>query len=501
MPISFEQSMRYVRWLDKKMKDKPAPVKTMMRRTLGTAMAVLDELNGIPFSSMSASLYFLCQDLDTKEFTRLYESQLELALANQDMFVKNLYKFLNDMSRFIKKNNLYQEFFEFICLCEKVRYSRGFDIVRVRVLNAYQSLLLQTMEFMRPNKYDFNVVICGLTTDGELMTLKDFAPNIDSFVHRVEEFVLNAQKTAKTKEETEQFIQKTFSEAGFPEVASIEDMELLMNVDRLFTNHHATLSCFIDEYSYDILPKNENPYDGKITTFTVLHTKLTDQMLEELTTRLMTRRARMLPANGMRFKFPCPTAPDGVAVKTLLLREVYHDDHIVMLYKLMTMSGELCGYLDTSDGYFFSVLHADLDTDNQPYELLKKFISYCYGCAVDREGAKMLEHFPEMFQIGVDERFPFLPVSAEMWVRGGKPRRTDGKEPEHRGTTGPRAGNDAYYGKETPIQGFIRKVGEGRTPSREAVERAEALGFSLAPDETYVQPFIKRVLRLKEKRD
>lgn len=198
MPISFEQSMRYVRWLDKKMKDKPAPVKTMMRRTLGTAMAVLDELNGIPFSQMSASLYFLCQDLDTKEFTRLYESQLELALANQDMFVKNLYKFLNDMSRFIKKNNLYQEFFEFICLCEKVRHSRDFDIVRVRVLNAYQSLLLQTMEFMRPNKYDFNVVICGLTTDGELMTLKDFAPNIDSFVHRVEEFVLNAQKTAKT---------------------------------------------------------------------------------------------------------------------------------------------------------------------------------------------------------------------------------------------------------------------------------------------------------------
>ena len=49
------------------------------------------------------------------------------------------------------------------------------------------------------------------------------------------------------------------------------------------------------------------------------------------------------------------------------------------------------------------------------------------------------------------------------------------------------------------IQGFIRKVGEGRTPSREAVEYAEALGYSLAPDETYVKPFIRRVLRLKQK--
>lgn len=61
-----------------------------------------------------------------------------------------------------------------------------------------------------------------------------------------------------------------------------------------------------------------------------------------------------------------------------------------------------------------------------------------------------------------------------------------------------RAGSDKYESEQKAIQGFIRRVGAGKTPSEEAVARAKALGYDLAPDETYVQPFMRRVLKLKK---
>lgn len=92
-------------------------------------------------------------------------------------------------------------------------------------------------------------------------------------------------------------------------------------------------------------------------------------------------------------------------------------------------------------------------------------------------------------------------MSISYYGRGGRLRNVyDGTEATGKGGYA-RKGDEAYEESPRAIQGFIRKVGEGRTPSREAVEYAEALGYSLAPDETYVRPFIRRVLRLRQKPD
>ena len=63
---------------------------------------------------------------------------------------------------------------------------------------------------------------------------------------------------------------------------------------------------------------------------------------------------------------------------------------------------------------------------------------------------------------------------------------------------GSRKNDDKYTHEERSIQGFIRKVGKGKKPSEQAVQYARSLGYELAPDETYVRPFITHVLRLKE---
>ena len=113
----------------------------------------------------------------------------------------------------------------------------------------------------------------------------------------------------------------------------------------------------------------------------------------------------------------------------------------------------------------------------------------------------MLQNISKYTYFDIEGRFAIDAFEAEIFYMGGKLRSAYGKEESTKyRPTGPRAGNEEKYeAKTSAIQGFIRKVGEGRTPSPEAIERAEALGFDLAPDETYVQPFLRTSWKLKRK--
>jgi len=58
----------------------------------------------------------------------------------------------------------------------------------------YLILLLQQVEYLRPNKFDFTCCVCGQTTTGEIMTEKDTHPFLDVIAYEVERSVL---KTAE----------------------------------------------------------------------------------------------------------------------------------------------------------------------------------------------------------------------------------------------------------------------------------------------------------------
>ena len=74
------------RRITKKAKGKPLPVIILQTRTLSTATEILEWIKDMPFEKLSMSLYFYCQDVGMKEFTRAYEAQLELAGANPEKF-------------------------------------------------------------------------------------------------------------------------------------------------------------------------------------------------------------------------------------------------------------------------------------------------------------------------------------------------------------------------------------------------------------------------------
>ncbi len=63
------------RRVTKNTKDTPLPVMTLKMRTLSTALEILGVIQALPFEKLSMSLYFYCQDVGMKEFTRAYEAQ------------------------------------------------------------------------------------------------------------------------------------------------------------------------------------------------------------------------------------------------------------------------------------------------------------------------------------------------------------------------------------------------------------------------------------------
>ena len=131
-----EQTTAWWKKLNKKLEGKPQPMQILQKRTMNTALAVLENLDGIPFTKLSMSLYFYCQDLKMSEFTHQYENQLELAGANPDKFVFQLHKFFNEISVKIKKEDLYSDFFEFYYRCVRLRLEHENKAIEDQVIVA-----------------------------------------------------------------------------------------------------------------------------------------------------------------------------------------------------------------------------------------------------------------------------------------------------------------------------------------------------------------------------
>ena len=185
-----------------------------------------------------------------------------------------------------------------------------------------------------------------------------------------------------------------------------------------------------------------------------------------------------------------------------MTRGVCHDDTIIMLYKVETFVGDISGYYDTKEGFFFSIL---LDASERSlYDTIRRLVLYLYACMVCRDGPELLQRVEKyhLFYYAVEPQIiPQMPIHVTPYGKGGKllnmyhPERNESVS----SPTGKRAGSDKYESEQKAIQGFIRRVGAVKSPSPEAVARAEALGYELAPNETYVQPFIRRQLKLKRK--
>lgn len=277
---------------------------------------------------------------------------------------------------------------------------------------------------------------------------------------------------------------------GYPEITSMDDLTYFSTADRLLTNQRASLYTYINEYTYDMVPKSDRAFNGNCEFLTYISVQEMDMtQLEDM----LTKRTKTLPSNGMLFKLDyqgTAYVPKEKRITEIFMKETYHNDSIVMLYNVTVNNQTLAGFFDTSCDFLSSVLlgtNALEDTDDI-YQVLRSVILYLYAAATSKETEHMLRDFTDY--VYLDDGYAQMKITVTAYAKGGKLL-------NHCIGTGARANDDRYEAVSRAIQGYIRKLPAGQSASVEAKERAVALGFDLTANETYVQPFMKNVLRLK----
>lgn len=483
---------------------KPEPVCTYIRRSLSTGIIVLELLDGIEFTELSFSLYFITKDSRMEKLARIYEAELELASISPEKFARNIHKFYNETAVKIKKEGLYHEFFAFLSetnqYCNGIRYG-GTNIdnkVNLKVMDAYQSLLLQQLEYLRPDKFNFETRCCGISTTGEVLSCRDTLAYVDSAVEAIEAIACSAISGDSKKsphQSFSQFLSQEFGRYGY-KVHNMAEVEALMECDRVQLAQISMLLPFINEYTYDIVPQQVHSVNC-----TILDTLVADVDLDEMK-KLLKRRRRMLPTNGQIFTVAKISnyEQEYVFFKRFLLRETFYQGKLYLLYKMETTCGEFSGFYEPMSETFYTVMVACNIPNLAP--TIGALILFLYASCVLEDGERLWQEHAERLRYSIvsddeDTRPVDIPLLMERFARGGKPHPSLGDgEAASSGVT--KRGSDKYEGEARAVQGYIRKFGEGRKASEEAIARAEALGFSLATDETYVQPHMTTVYIVKK---
>ena len=456
---------RFVRWqrkLDKKIQSQPQPVQILQRRSLSTAEIVIEGIEDLPFEKLSMNLYFYCQDAQMNQFTRRYESMVELASIDPEKFAFSLHKFYNELSVKIKKEDLYDEFFELYFHCMRKTLQPLPDLDRA-VLEAYTNLVIQQVEYLRPDKFDFSQRLCGRKTTGELMTIRDTLPKFDLPSH---EFHVLLDKGIEPD------LVGLYRKYGM-DVHDLADIETMAQVDRFAGSMCSTLMPMINEYTYDIL--SEDTFHALVNRLALMDSRIGIEELEEA----LTHRQRTLPSNGAAFSFA-----QNPFLERLLLKEILYNDSVYMLFRLDTAEdGVISGLYDTKGKFLYNPLELGADARiRSAITAVSALVLYCYAAVVTE--------IYDLDKLGEAVTVNGAKLQAECFLQGGKQRNVYDSQPRDM---------SGYEAEIRPIQGYIRRLPAGQKASADAVEYALKLGYELESNETYVRPFMKQVFRLREK--
>lgn len=241
---------------------------------------------------------------------------------------------------------------------------------------------------------------------------------------------------------------------------------------------------FVNEFTYDILPKTPFSANGSF----LLEIEVRNPQLPELM-QAPKKRKHTLPSNGVQIDFA-----NNPVVVSLLLKEVLYDGKIFMLYRYSCAEGDLSGFYDTKEPYFYSKFIEHKEITYLTVRFME-LILYCFASYGLDDTLYQVPKIDDYFLI--KNGYKLEPTG---YLHGGKLKDTYHSDTDsiHRSGTA-RIGNDNYAQEAKAIQGYIRKLPNNQSASDEAKALAESLGYDLASNETYVRPFIKQVFRLKER--
>ena len=464
---------KHAKKLDKKYYAKGESIYVLHRRTLQTAKSIIDLINDIPADDLFLELYMLVKDKEFGSFVGRYQYVLEIAKEKPDTFAEQLYEFYLKMASDIKKNNYYQGFFEFMSYFQN-EDMRAMDAKRQLVYRAYVNLLMNQTEFLRRNKFELNKMVAGVTTKGELIEVDDICPSLDFCVHEIEHIALMTPDKL-----TPDTMLKVYAKRGY-KVNSWEDTEILRVTQQLHTNVVAYLTPYINEFTIDIIPQSSfSPVLGEYLKDVPVLVKNSDAFKETLC-----HRRKTLSANGLKIHFE-----NSTFTKDVLLKEIYHNGAIVCLYRIETTQGETAGFYNTQTKQFVSMFTHTEEQTTLLGNYIENTILWCYAAFVGSDTSILptAECYNEYLN-DPNAEITFTSIGGKLRVP---------TETKHIRTI---AGDDRYETEVKHISGYIRKLPDGQKASERAVTLAQSLGYDLADNETYVQPFERSSWIINKKR-
>lgn len=461
---------RHTRRIGKKYHDKGETIFVLHSRVFQSAYGIMRLINDVSIDELSLKLFMIVKDAQCEEFVRRYEYVLEMAKEKPDVFAEQLYSFYVTMASTIKKNNYYAQFFDFLSFFQSLELE-DVDEKTDNIYNAYITLLLEQLEFLRANKFELNKLVVGLSTDGKVIEVNDVYPFSDFPSHE-------AFYTAITKG-TYSFdaIRKMYAAHGY-DVRNEDESELLRLTTQLYTNVVSFLTPYINEFNIDILPQDGfNPDFGQYGKNIPDVLRNSEDLKEKLT-----RRKRTLSVNGVKVHFE-----NSKFINDILLKEVMYKGAIVCLYRIETkQGGETSGFYNTKTKQFASIFTHTIQkyniTEYVENTILWAYASYvCVGEDVQPTSQSYNEYLNDP-----KAEITFTPIGGKLRVP---------TELKHIRTI---AGDERYQTEMTHINGYVRKLPDGQKASEKAKLLAQSLGYELDDNETYVQPFERTSWILKK---
>lgn len=465
---------KYINRMEKKKANKPLAVQIIMDRTFSSAFAILGFLDDIPFNKLTFNVYFFCKDIEFREIVKLYDSQLELAGANQEKFIFGLHSFYNNVSNKLKKENKYYEFAQFIGAALRLQYEKK-EALDENIINAYLCLILQTLEYLRTDKFDLNTYPYGVSTNGELLMGPYPLAFSDVPVMEYERLVRNGKKINSSIEHID-LIKGLYRKYGI-EINSMADLDVLRQTQQIHCNTASALFPFINEFTYDITTTTAFESTGIPFEHMLCLGVNAASLIEKLK-----HRNRTLPTNGVRFEIEDPLGE----IEGLLLKEIVYNDSVYMLYKLELLGSSLSGYFDTNSGFFYSIMRQAKIPE--PFAKVSAFVLAMYATQV--LNTVSLEKVSKLFIQGRQL------MTIKAFGKAGKIKDTYHLSPAKSGAV---RDLEHYNKEERHINVIIRNLPEGQQASEEAKELAAQYGYDLGPNQTFVRPFIKQVFVRKDR--
>lgn len=464
---------KYRKRIDKRKAGKPQATQILMERTFHSAAAILALIDGITFEKLAFDVYYMCNDIEFKQFIRLYDSQLELAAIDEEKFFFGLHKFYNDISRKLKEENKYYEFAQFVGAVMQLQFEKKQQL-NENIVDAYISLILQTLEYLRKDKFDLSTYPYGVSTSGEILVGPYPLAYSDLPVMEYEQIVLSEKKVVSQADHIK-LIKSLYAKYGIT-INTAHDLDAIQQTQMIHCNTVTSMFPFINEYTFDIATTTS--FDSDNIPFGNMTCIVTD--LDKLKEKLK-HRNRTLPSNGAKFEIIDPTGE----IQSLLLKEMVYNGTVHMLYKIYMMGSSLSGYYNTATGFLYSITRSS--NIKELYIKLLTFILTLYATQV--LNSITLEDANKWFIQG--ENF----LGYNVFGKAGKLKDTYHLSPI---TSGKVRDLEHYDKEERQINVIIRNLPEGRKASDEAKELAAQYGYELEEGQTFVRPFIKQVFVRKD---